>query len=284
MFFSKRKKNIVVLLTVAILLVGLSSFTLLTTAETVSSSLAFYSVPARLIGASKINDFEDYNWAGYAINASEGSVTQVKGSWTQPAVTCPSSGVELAAFWTGIDGLTSTTVEQTGTIAECANGVASYFAWYEFYPSASVTISTLKIEPGNVISASVKYSATTSKFTVTIKDVTTSKSFSKSSAVSGAQRSSAEWIAEAPSSCSAGDCLYSLPNFATASYGKDTTSVSGTNDAVISGSTKVVSGFGSMVDSLTMVSESTGNPTMAQPSGLSTDGTSFSITWLLSGP
>jgi hypothetical protein len=266
-------------LLVLILLVGAP---LVSIPNTTTTAAFFISSPAKLYGTPA--SLESYNWAGYAINSTSGSVSQVKGSWKQPAVTCPSSGVYVAAFWVGIDGLTSTTVEQTGTTAECVNGVASYFAWYEFYPNASVLISPVPVKPGNTISASVTYSTKTDKFTAMIRDASTGKSFSTSAAVAGAERSSAEWIEEAPASCYLITCLYAMPDFGTASYGKDTTSVTETNWATISGTTGPISKFGSTVDSLTMVTYPSGTPVMAQPSALSKDGTSFSITWVSAGP
>jgi len=244
----------------------------------------FYSSPAKLVSVQAVNALESTNWAGYAINAPAGTVTQAKGSWIQPSVTCPSSGAYLAAFWAGIDGfINSPTVEQTGTIAQCVNGVATYYAWYEFYPAGSVEISSIVIKPGDVISATVKYSSTTGKFTTTIKDVTTGKSYTKSASVLGALRSSAEWIEEAPSYCNLG-CLYAMPNFGTASYGKDSTSVLHTNSAIISGSTKVISKFGSEVDSITMISSSSATTIKATPSSLSSDGASFSVAFVSAGP
>lgn len=137
------------------------------------------------------------------------------------------------------------------------------------------------------MSATVKYSTSTGKFTVTLKDVTTGKSASDTAAVSGAARSSAEWITEAPEYCvtSTGPCsLTSLPNFGTVSFGKDSTSVSGTDSATISGKNQVISKFGTMVDSLTMVDQSDTSIVKASPSALSTDGTSFAVTFVSAGP
>lgn len=246
------------------------------------NSAPSFSSPASIVKIYSSTTSSSSNWAGYAINAPVGSVTEVKGSWVQPAVTCPATGIEAAVFWVGIDGSNSLTVEQTGTMAECYNGLPSYGAWYEFYPAALIVISRLKINPGDKMSASVKYSATTTNFTATIKDVTTGKSFIKSAAAPGTDRSSAEWIAEALTL--AGGSLSSLPNFGTASFGKDTTLVTGTDTATISGTTKVISKFGSMVDSIAMVDQNSASTIKAQPSALSTDGTSFSVAWVSAGP
>src|SRR5689334_10107653 len=110
-----------------------------------SHQSASVSSPANLVGNIAANE-SSLNWAGYAVTAQVDSVTRVRGSWIEPSVSCPvSSTPEAAVFWVGIDGFASSTVEQTGTIAECLNGVASYSAWYEFYPNSSVFISTLTI-------------------------------------------------------------------------------------------------------------------------------------------
>jgi hypothetical protein len=219
------------------------------------------------------------NWAGYAVTGSRGSVSSVVGSWTQPTATCSGTATQYAAFWVGIDGYTSSTVEQTGTDSDCARGTPSYYAWFEFYPSPSRLISTVPIHAGDVVSAQVTYSTTTAKFTVTLKDVTTGKSFSKTAAVRGAKRTSAEWIAEAPYSGG----ILPLANFGTVNFGYDNTSVSGTNDATIGTTTGDLGSFSSAV-AINMVGVSNSSLTKAATSAISTDGTSFSITWKAAGP
>jgi hypothetical protein len=143
-----------------------------------------------------------------------------------PTATC-SSGDQYAAFWVGLDGYSSETVEQTGTDSDCVGKNPSYYAWYEFYPHPSFEIS-LTIKPGDHMVASVVYSG--SEFTITIEDVTTGKSYTKSSTVSGAQRSSAEWIAEAPC-CTGRGGILPLADFGTVLFGEDSTGIGGTNYA-----------------------------------------------------
>ena len=58
----------------------------------------------------------------------------------------------------GFDGYNSNTVEQTGTDSDCQKGAPTYYAWYEFYPKSSYSISSLPIKPGDTISAEVSYS------------------------------------------------------------------------------------------------------------------------------
>src|SRR5207249_808783 len=221
------------------------------------------------------------NWSGYAVNGAVGSVTDVKGSWTVPAVTCAPGETSYASFWTGIDGFNSSTVEQTGTDSDCRNGVPTYYAWFEFYPHPLFSINTMTIQPGDVISAEVQYAPQTRLFTASIKNVTTGQSFSTSARVNRARRSSAEWIAEAPSS--AGGIL-PLAAFGTSFYGVRNTEVANTSDATVSGTTAPIGSFGSNVYQIRMVSVSDSSVTKAEPSSLSSDGSSFSDMWLNSGP
>lgn len=218
------------------------------------------------------------NWAGYAVTAAAGAVSDVKGSWVVPAIqgTCPSTN-QYSSFWVGIDGFSSSTVEQTGTDSDCRRGAPAYYAWYEFYPHPSKVISGLPVHPGDVISAEVAYNG--GRFTVTIADTTTGASFSASARVNSAQRSSAEWIAEAPSSSGG---ILPLADFGTVSFGTDTTGVASTCTATIGGVSGTIGSFGTSVQSITMVTSS--NAVKASTSAVSSDGTSFAVTWVSSGP
>src|SRR5438445_11941508 len=129
------------------------------------------------------------NWSGYAVNGAVGSVTDVKGSWTVPAVTCAPGETSYSSFWTGIDGFNSPTVEQTGTDSDCQSGVPTYYAWYEFYPGPAFLITDITVRPGDHLSAEAVYS-TTGLVTVTITDATTAHSFTTSGG-GGALRSTA---------------------------------------------------------------------------------------------
>jgi peptidase A4-like protein len=218
------------------------------------------------------------NWSGYAVTGASGSVSNAKGSWIVPAIvgTCTSTN-QFSSFWVGIDGFSSGTVEQTGTDSDCQNGAPTYFAWFEFFPHPSFIISGLTISPGDHISAQSSFNGRS--FVVTITDTTTGASFSTSSRVKSAQRSSAEWIAEAPSSSGG---ILPLADFGTVSYGTDNTGIAMTCFATIGGTTAAIGAFGSSIQQITMVSNS--GATKAQPSALSSDGTSFSVTWQSSGP
>ena len=107
------------------------------------------------------------------------------------------SGSGYSAEWIGIDGFQNSTVEQVGTEADISGGQTTYYAWYEMYPSDPVKISSITVHPGDTVSASVNYNAANNTFTMTIADG--SQTYTTLALPGGnAQRSSAEWIVEAP--------------------------------------------------------------------------------------
>lgn len=211
------------------------------------------------------------NWSGYAVIGN--SFVSAEGSWIVPPATCP-SGYQYAAFWVGLDGYFSDTVEQTGTDSDCDGGTPSYYAWFEFYPRPSFNINTLSIAPGDRMWAKVVYGGN-SEFSITITDVTTGQSYIKSATVPNAKRTSAEWIAEAPC-CTAHGAILPLADFGTVLFGEDSTGISGTNRARNPGNSGPIGSF-SDVKAITM--ETNHGIDKAIPSGLSGDGTSFSLVW-----
>ena len=214
------------------------------------------------------------NWSGYAVTGNPGSVTDVKASWVVPAVTCSAGQTQYSSFWVGIDGYSDNTVEQTGTDSDCQNGVPTYYAWFEFYPHPMMQVNTLTVHANDVISAEAKYVGN-NRYQVTVTDITTHQSFSDTSRLSSAQRASAEWIAEAPSSIGG---VLPLANFGVADFGQNYTPVSNTGSATVGGKNGLIGSFGSNVQTINMV-ESDGVTPKATPSSLSGDGSSFAVTW-----
>jgi len=271
-------------------------------------SPAFASVsmtlPAMVSLNSNNSNWYSSNWSGYAVNGSAGSVTSASGSWIVPTVS-GGMGTAYSAFWTGIDGFSSSTVEQIGTIAQSSSAfgfrgsrtTVAYYAWYEFYPSESIieiTTATTPsgapatVKPGDSIFAEVTY-VSGDTFTLTINDKTEGWTFITTGSQPGAAESSAEWIAEAPSSSTG---VLPLADFGRVYYGNDYTSTALTCYATVNGVSGSIGSFlhGSSVasstdvQSLTMASEMGFGRYIfivpeATPSALSSDGTSFSITW-----
>ncbi len=192
---------------------------------------------------------ESTNWSGYA--ATTGTYTGVSATWTQPTGTCSTSD-QYAAFWVGLDGYSSSTVEQTGTEVDCIGKTAEYYAWWEMYPGASVELSTTKypVHALDVFNASVKY-VSGSEFTLTLTDASANPTWTATETESlsrgTAARSSAEVIAEAPC-CTLTGGILPLTNFGTVNFSNATvTPTSGSSEAI--GSAPAVTEI-TMVDNL----------------------------------
>ena len=207
------------------------------------------------------------NWAGYANTKTSATYSKVTGSWTEPKATC-GSGQSFAAFWTGIDGLTKNnpTVEQDGTIIQCAGGTASYFSWWEMFPSNAIQVVGQSVQPGDKITSSVTRSGT--KYTLKLTDSTHSaNSFSttQTCAASTCKDTSSEWIAEAPSN-SSGQIL------ALAKFG--TWTLTG---AAVTAGTKSGTITTFPHQKITMVNSS--GQVKAQTGALNSAGNQFNVTW-----
>lgn len=216
------------------------------------------------------------NWSGYVVLSGTGSVTDVNGSWTVPSVSCPSPSDSYSAFWVGIDGWSDGTVEQTGTDSDCQRGVPTYYAWFEFYPAEAVLMGGVTVGAGDVISANTSCQVGGLQCTVSIADLTNGQSFSYTqtfSPGSGPRMSSADWIAEAPSMSLGG--ILPLADFGAVHFGQDSTGVAPSDSATVDGVSGPIGSFGAAEVEIAMV-DSNGSA-QAQPSGLSRDGTSFSV-------
>jgi Peptidase A4 family len=157
-----------------------------------------------------ISHTTSHNWSGYA--TTSGTYNSVSASWVQPTAHC-GSGATWSAFWVGIDGYKSDTVEQTGSEADC-NAGRKYSAWYEMYPANPVTFSNT-VSPGDQFTASV--TASGDNFTLTISDITQGWTHTIDKSLKGAKKSSAEVIAEAPCCQDDGDIL-PLTDFGTVHF------------------------------------------------------------------
>jgi hypothetical protein len=252
---------------------------------TLSSAAALTGVSAGSASAATNTSSEavSQNWAGYVVgNSSTGSgFSNVSGSWVQPSVTCTSGQQDYSAFWVGLGGSSSGSqaLEQVGTQADCTSGGGtSYYAWYELVPAAPVQLG-LAVHPGDHISAKVDVSA--SDVTVALTDQTTGQSATKNLQMSDPDTSSAEWIAEAPSECDgSGGCQpLALSDFGTVDF-TGASATSGGHTGSISDSDwtaqPVALGSSGAQDASYATGQSTAG---ANPSSVSTDGSSFSVAW-----
>ncbi|MCL5257392.1 MAG: G1 family endopeptidase [Chloroflexi bacterium] len=210
------------------------------------------------------------NWAGYVVQTSftkpqKGSVSEVHGQWTVPAVTSSASSAGYSATWLGIDGNSSNTVEQIGTEQDFINGQARYYAWYEMYPKASNTI-TYTVQAGDVMSATVKYVGN-GQFLLAIDDMNSQHgwSFQTTQTLRQARRQSAEWIVEAP---------FSGGTLPLADFGTNTFTNAG---VTINGQSGTISSSSWANQPITMTTRS--GTVKAYPSDLNSSGDSFTVTW-----
>ncbi len=195
------------------------------------------------------------NWSGYAVTG--GTYQSVSASWIEPKGKCTSKST-YSAFWVGLDGDGSNTVEQTGSEVDCSGGSPQYDAWYEMYPTVSIPFRNT-VQPGDQFTASVTASGT--EFTLKITDVTQNWHKSIVKSLSTARKASAEVIVEAPCCTSRGGVL-PLADFGTVNI----------TDAKVDGSA-----IGSL--SPTKIDIGPSSSPKDQTSSL-TGGDAFSVKWL----
>jgi hypothetical protein len=222
-------------------------------------------VPGTRHSVRGLKHVDYYNWSGYANdNSKHNTYRKVSGDWTEPAVTCPTKELQAAVFWVGIDGFTSSTVEQDGTFAECYEGKAYYYTWWEMYPTNDIQMVGKTVKPGDKIAASVVRTGTS--YALKLTDSTTKGnniSEKETCAAKTCIDSSAEWIAETPGGARG---FFPLPDFKTWKL---------TGASVTSGTkTGNIKTFPD--DEITLFGDAY---PLATPGALNKAGTGFSDTW-----
>jgi hypothetical protein len=243
------------------------------------------------------------NWAGYVATGTAGSpvsYTSVTGTWTVPPATCSdklaASGSSTA--WVGLGGYTTKFQEEVGTDSNCnAQDQPIYYAWFELVPNISFKVfptTTDKVSPGDTITGLVK-SLSIRFVLLQIHDQTAGWTFSRTIDYGQQDITSAEWIVAAPAQCLYFVCSQAnLTNFgALTMRNVSVTTSSGTtgtlNDSdwrvipiqLVPGPTLVPNLSQSDPDAATSQGKQTAaSPAGASPGQPSSDGSSFTITWL----
>ena len=226
----------------------------------VGQHAADHQVSRPALRVEGLSQVKSTNWSGYVDTGS--GFSTVTGSWTEPGVSCTST-TSLAAFWVGLDGYSSSSVEQDGTLIECYRGVAYFYTWWEMYPTNAIQVVGSTLHVGDSITASVVRSG--SNYTLKVTDSSRpADNLSTTQTCSSCANSSAEWIAEAPSGSSG---VYPLSDFGSWTE-KAATVESGSTPGVISSFTD---------DELTMINSS--GATKALPGALNSNGNGFGVTW-----
>jgi hypothetical protein len=177
-------------------------------------------IPARgeaaptAIGTS--TTLQSQNWAGYAVGRSGVKFKKIKATFFVPFLNCAVSPSTFSSHWVGFDGVTSDTVEQDGIEADCNGSTPHYFAWREVFPRPEQPFS-MHIHAGDSITASVKFSKSSGKYRMEVRDNTrgTHDTARQRCTGSSCKRSSAEVISEAPT---VGGSQSSLADYGAVSY------------------------------------------------------------------
>ena len=172
---------------------------------------------AARIFASSTTNIVSNNWGGYVAGRAGVRFRYVQATFFVPYLDCTGGPVSYSGHWVGLDGLSSSTVEQDGILAACSGSNPQYSAWYEMFPLPPV-YSNMSVRPGNSIVASVYYNQSSRAFTLKLTNTTTGASFTATKMCPGGascERLTAEAISEAPSS---GTSILPLSNFRAESF------------------------------------------------------------------
>jgi hypothetical protein len=236
-------------------------------ATTSPASLTVSSVPLE----------QSSNWSGYADMGS--GFSAVNSNWTVPTISC-TAATSYSAHWIGIDGATSSTVEQDGTEANCSGGAPSYDAWYEMYGDNAVNNgyevelapSSYPVYPGDAMTASV--SVANNVWTLAVSDAGSAANahnwqFSTAINYSGAAQTSAEWVVERPEICYIifGCSLTTLANFGSVTFTNSTATENSSTGPI------------SAAASYAAIEMMDGSTPVAVPSSLDPTGTIFTDTY-----
>jgi hypothetical protein len=211
------------------------------------------------------------NWGGYAsltnlTHPTIGSVSGVRGVWKVPSIR-PSANTSYSACWVGIDGYSNETVEQIGTAQAWVNGHSVYYAWFSMYPGPSYEILGFPVNPKDRIKAEVSYVGN-NVFEMVIKNLSRGVYFvvpSSYTTLAGVQRTSAEWIVEAPSLVT----ILPLTHFSPVPFSHCVTTIKGSSGKIDSRRWKN--------SRIIMVTEN--GAVKAKPSTLSHSGKKFTVKW-----
>jgi hypothetical protein len=200
-----------------------------------ASALSAHGQLLRLAGRAHANTNQSTNWFGYDQGTLEQGVklfNSISGDWTVPTASQHTAGqAEYSADWIGIGGgcvdagctLTDATLIQTGTEQDvAADGSPSYSAWWEIIPGPSLTISSMTVDPGDRMHASIAEVVPDSElWRITIEDLTRGESYS-TTVPYPSTHDTAEWIEETPLVLGTSAGFAALPNLTSPAFDRAT--------------------------------------------------------------
>jgi hypothetical protein len=169
------------------------------------------------------------NWGGYAQGILEpgkaGGFHQVSAKWVVTTARQHTPGrAEHSSTWVGVGGgclnpsclAGDGTLIQAGTNQEIdSSGHATYGVWYELIPAPQLTVTTVKVKPGDLVYVDIHETIKNSNvWVIFIKNLTNGQSFKKTLPYSSTH-ATAEWIVETPIVVGTGGTGFAaMPNLA----------------------------------------------------------------------
>ena len=212
---------------------------------------------------------ESRNWSGYVANGGNG-FDCVEAIWVQPTVRCSGTTTQSAVYWVGLGGYLQESLVQIGTESSCIRGEASASAWRESLPDEHVYIRLpLRVAAGQRIWAQVRW-LTGSRYRLSMSNLVTRRHFSIEVTNATLDRTSADWIVEAPTSGCPSRCRnLKMPDFRTFRFRSAWVSLDGVRRPV--DSAPFVHTMETMVSAAGAV--------RADVISTAADGTSFAVRW-----
>jgi hypothetical protein len=175
-------------------------------------------------------------WSGYAVVACGSChLRYVAADWTLPRLDCANSPDQSwIAWWVGLDGWTTGSIEQAGVFGNCAAGAAYYYLFTEMYPAPSRFVLTAA-GPGDRMGAAVYFDRASGLWHLSLTDATVGARVAVVAACpprAYCYNKSAEVVTEAPC-CALSGAPLALADFGRVTYsGARVTSYNGTRGAL----------------------------------------------------
>jgi len=210
------------------------------------------------------------NWSGMVGILAGTRFTCVEATWVQPEVRCHGLGDQSAAYWVGLGGYDEKGLVQIGTESICLGGLPVTRAWRQSLPRQRYTVGLgMDIRVGHKIHAQVRWLGGP-RYRLTLVDLDSKESFTIDDTNSKIHRTSADWIAEAPTAGCPSHCrIQKMPEFETFTFLSAW--------ATVAGRRVPVDGTGFTHVKIAM--ETSGGAARAEVTSLASNGTSFKVRW-----
>ena|GEM_PF-1379887 len=160
------------------------------------------TVPATGAGVS-LTVSDSSNWSGYA--AMSGPYSEVKGTFTVPAIVSGAPVDTQVSQWVGLDGTSQAdpSLIQAGVDeypdTQSPNGY-DVQAWWEILPAAETNITSLQVRAGDQVTVTI-WQVSSGMWKINVTDDTNGQSFTTPGEAYHGPGTSAEWIVEATTEC-----------------------------------------------------------------------------------